>query len=303
MSWTKNIDEAQYEFLPDGSVRLVSEDEFASLVLSPHRSDFTVCFLCRISQEHCKQNNKCRKSIKKINCDSQKFKPLSHKDNLQHGMESAGIKFERERNVEGRSDPSSPESHELHRQLHDELSISPISLASSQRSENSSPIDDRGQQTDFHRYSTPTFGEQRPEGHKGKQVKANDDDLDGSYLGLERQNLSGERKLANSKKSSPNSTIKSGHSSIENTFINVSQQSSAHSCSSEPGNVPLESGEESSLRCLYSWITKHFSCDECPIAWSHPVNMAKTLLDDKAKYQKKASKLAVFICPSLNKTK
>ncbi|KAJ8309765.1 hypothetical protein KUTeg_011630 [Tegillarca granosa] len=290
VAWTKNIEEAQYEFLPDGSVRLVSEDEFASLVLSPHRSDFTVCFLCRVSSEYRKQNNKCRKQIRKSKGDNQKFRPLRQKDGLQHGIDIIENKFEREHNIEGRSDPSSPESHELHRHLQDELSISPISLASSQRSENSSPLDDRVQQADFHRYSTPTFGEQRPKGQIGKQVMTNDDDLDGSYLGLERQNLSSEKKSNSHEKSSSNSTIKSGQNSKENTFMNISQQSSAHSCSDESGNFPSESGEESSSRCLYSWITKHFSCDECPVAWSHPVNMAKTLLDDKAKFENKARK-------------
>lgn len=54
MAWSSSLDKATYEYLPDGSVRLVSEDEYSSMVLSTHRQDFTVCYLSKVSRDRSK---------------------------------------------------------------------------------------------------------------------------------------------------------------------------------------------------------------------------------------------------------
>lgn len=51
VAWPQTLDKATYEYLPDGSVRLMSEDKHASMVLSTHRQDFTVCYLSKVSQD------------------------------------------------------------------------------------------------------------------------------------------------------------------------------------------------------------------------------------------------------------
>lgn len=50
IAWRKSSDDTYMENLPDGSIRLVSEDNFASLILSSHGKDFTVCYLSKLSE-------------------------------------------------------------------------------------------------------------------------------------------------------------------------------------------------------------------------------------------------------------
>ena len=35
-----------------------------------------------------------------------------------------------------------------------------------------------------------------------------------------------------------------------------------------------------SPRCNYCWVTRHMSCDECPITWSHVVKMARNVAEN-----------------------
>lgn len=49
IAWPKTPKDANIEVFVDGSRRAVSSDEYASLVLSPHGQDFTVCYLSHIS--------------------------------------------------------------------------------------------------------------------------------------------------------------------------------------------------------------------------------------------------------------
>lgn len=51
IAWPQKPAEAQIDVLLDGSRSITSLDEYATLVVSPHRQDFTVCFLSRISQD------------------------------------------------------------------------------------------------------------------------------------------------------------------------------------------------------------------------------------------------------------
>ncbi|XP_076454102.1 uncharacterized protein LOC143289122 isoform X1 [Babylonia areolata] len=51
IAWGRTVEECHIEVFEDGSRRAVSRDEFASLVLSPHGQDFTVCYLSHISPD------------------------------------------------------------------------------------------------------------------------------------------------------------------------------------------------------------------------------------------------------------
>ncbi|XP_070213066.1 uncharacterized protein C5orf34-like [Littorina saxatilis] len=51
VAWPKTPKETNIEVFEDGSRRAVSSDEYASLVLTPHGQDFTVCYLSRISED------------------------------------------------------------------------------------------------------------------------------------------------------------------------------------------------------------------------------------------------------------
>ncbi|KAH9488313.1 hypothetical protein Btru_063764 [Bulinus truncatus] len=51
IAWPKDLGKANVEILPDGSRRITSLDDYASLIVSPHGQDFTVCYLSQISTE------------------------------------------------------------------------------------------------------------------------------------------------------------------------------------------------------------------------------------------------------------
>lgn len=50
LTWGKNTQAAVIEVLENGAVTVVANEEFGSLTLSPHREDFTVKYLARLSQ-------------------------------------------------------------------------------------------------------------------------------------------------------------------------------------------------------------------------------------------------------------
>ena len=50
-AWPRDSKKSNIEHLPDGGIRIFSVDEYASLVLSPHRQEFTVCYLSKLGQE------------------------------------------------------------------------------------------------------------------------------------------------------------------------------------------------------------------------------------------------------------
>ncbi|CAG5127712.1 unnamed protein product, partial [Candidula unifasciata] len=56
-AWPRKLGEAKIEILPDGSRSITSHDEFATLIVSPHGLDFTVCFLSRTSHDERKSKN------------------------------------------------------------------------------------------------------------------------------------------------------------------------------------------------------------------------------------------------------
>ncbi|XP_025078550.1 uncharacterized protein LOC112554763 isoform X5 [Pomacea canaliculata] len=65
-AWPQSPQDARVELLEDGSRRIMSCDELASIVLSPHGQDFTVCYLSCISED-------CRKDKHLSPADEHQF--------------------------------------------------------------------------------------------------------------------------------------------------------------------------------------------------------------------------------------
>ena len=49
IAWPGTLEEAEVDTLPCGSLRIYSQDEYASLTLPLHRRDFTVEYLAKVS--------------------------------------------------------------------------------------------------------------------------------------------------------------------------------------------------------------------------------------------------------------
>ncbi|KAK3703275.1 hypothetical protein RRG08_059538 [Elysia crispata] len=58
VTWSANPAEADVEILQDGSRKINSLDDYASLIISPHGHDFTVCYLSKLSTDSSKPKPK-----------------------------------------------------------------------------------------------------------------------------------------------------------------------------------------------------------------------------------------------------
>lgn len=178
MAWPKDVTEDSVQMQEDGSVCVTSKDEFGSLILSPHRRDFTVCYLAALSKEkrkerkHNSQTNQNRHSDKASNSSvNRKQKgsdfgsdPAREKGNL------VKLKAERDVSRELKTQRSlTPENKpQVHSFSQDGLNLSPITQASYAESPQAlsngsgSPITPENAHTDrnakFRQFSTPTEG-------------------------------------------------------------------------------------------------------------------------------------------------
>ena len=69
ITWPKDCECKKLQLQKDGSVCVTSNDEFASLVLSPHSRDFTVCYLSALSVEPKKKDGKVKSKLKSNSAD------------------------------------------------------------------------------------------------------------------------------------------------------------------------------------------------------------------------------------------
>lgn len=88
VQWPKTATMAKVDVLPDGSRKVTSLDEYASLIVSPHGHDFSVCYLSKLSTDPSPQHHPFRDS----STTTQQF---SH-----HGQISSPLK--ETHNVKGR---------------------------------------------------------------------------------------------------------------------------------------------------------------------------------------------------------
>ena len=149
IAWPKSASRRNCELLQDGSIRITSQDEFGSLILSSHSRDFTVCYLSLLSQEKVKERHREKKRAP-IQADSKQAG--NHSDIKNNSNQSA----------------HSDQSHDFPRanENKDDLNISPITQASCadspQALSNASgspvtPLDTvKDCQAKFRPFSTPT---------------------------------------------------------------------------------------------------------------------------------------------------
>lgn len=265
----------------DGGIRLISEDEYASIMLSPHRQDFTVCHLCGISSDKPRR----RSNVSKAGCLKKKadMKTNDSQEKATNAVIPKTLPMENT-NKPSKSDPSNVQGMEKSR---DELNISPISFASTQLSRESSPVSE----SEGKRYSTPTNALQDI---KTQKFKAHLESLDGSFLQFAGQpnsqkQTSLESTLIENKDCNFSNTSK--HSSDSDSSVN---QKHVHWLSTGSGGSDISQtgsmeGSSNSL-LLYTWVTKHFSCEECPASWKHVLNMARAAIDNRQELEKYACK-------------
>ena len=262
----------------DGGVRLISEDEYASIMLSPHRQDFTVCHLCGISSDKPRRRSHI---MSKSGClkKSAETKP----ENVMV-MAKEVPKILTAENLATKDDQVYIKEVEKTR---DELNISPISFASTQMSRESSPNNDS--KSDVKRYSTPTNAFQDKITQK---CKVDSESLDGSFLQFAGNSSSQNHNSVEStliENKDNNLSNSSKHSSDSDNFVN---QKHVHwlSTGSSGSDVSQTGSVEglSNALLLYTWVTKHFSCDECPASWKHVLNMARTAIDNRGDLEKYA---------------
>lgn len=70
IKWAKSLETARpkLEYFEDGSIRFTSEDEYASLQLSPHHRDFSVCYLSLVKPLSKTDSGRIRKPRDHIGC-------------------------------------------------------------------------------------------------------------------------------------------------------------------------------------------------------------------------------------------
>ena len=60
IAWPSTLQDAQIKTLPCGSLRILSQDEYASLTLPLHKRDFTLEYLAKLSSvSQGSSNSKC----------------------------------------------------------------------------------------------------------------------------------------------------------------------------------------------------------------------------------------------------
>ena len=336
-AWPKSVDDCEIDYLPDGSVRLLSADEYASLVLSPHRQDFTVCYLSQISTEPKKpKRNQHRKPDTKTNSRNKasesldttlKNNPGAHHPSLGNGIQgnTSSQQISRVDQAQSFERDSLEMDESLSKQTRSELNFSPISFASSMRSPHTSPENQR-ESSSFHRYSTPTNHGPADENKQDEIEIGGKKSAFKHYRQMQRQGSDGSfMEVIESQKTSKSSNKsvdqqsrqsdnKCSHKGLPEFSCKgttehvqkhktVEKQMTKHSIS-DAGTPPLspargsagssfnskhdqDSMEETSTRCLYTWVTRHFSCDECPVSWRHPLNMARSMIDQREKHEKR----------------
>lgn len=205
IAWPSEYDENLVQCQEDGSVRVTAKDEFGSLILSPHKRDFTVCYLSELSDA----KKKCRKKyigMKKSDAIESKVKEVE----IDNAYTVPGLgNTELDKNNSGQVKSVSSQQTRCKTPVtlptEESLNLSPITQASCANSPeamsntSASPVmyentlKDMGAK--FRPFSTPTEGLELNEGttnicpnclkpvKERKQLRTQVDNPDGSFLG------------------------------------------------------------------------------------------------------------------------
>ena len=337
VAWPKTASRRNCEVLEDGSIRITSEDEFGSLILSSHHRDFTLCYLSLLSQEKLKERNRVKKKAP-VKTDAEQFENQADTNNQSNHSVHSGQSHD------------SPRSNENK----DDLNISPITQASCadspQALSNASgspitPLDTvKDNQAKFRPFSTPTqeLDQQEPVctpyGHtavfrdygnitKGEKVRFQNDSVKHSketrsvegdtfetktkfdngtisaclhtdsqteQMVDTRRNTYGRALYDNSIRSEPrtrdsqnNARLRVDPSDRKHGNISTESRNSEQNVTNSSTESFNTEDSQSSPRCNYCWVTRHMSCDECPVMWSHVVKIAKSVAENGIPVDKK----------------
>lgn len=320
IGWPKCVEKRNCEILEDGSVRITSQDEFGSLILSSHHRDFTVCYLSLLSQEKVKNRHKHEK-VKGTNISLSCQKSNNQPDTSKQSNHS--------------SQPEKSYDSPRANKTKDDLNISPITQASCADSPRAlsnasgspiTPLDVvKDTEAKFRPFSTPTeeleaepvctpYGKTavfKDYSHKSKGEKVRFENDSFEKL-TERGSSKTDKTLTEMCNRNNDGKESTGHVTVaikghETNVVSKNYNTKANGCEAVPNapntlkqiNHSADSGNRSghnetnsstdssvsdvdkpSPRCNYCWVTRHISCDECPLMWSHVVKLAKNVAEN-----------------------
>ncbi|XP_052783044.1 uncharacterized protein LOC128219272 [Mya arenaria] len=309
IAWPKEHSTENIDVGDDGSVCVTSNDEFGSVVLSPHRTDFTVCYLSALSRERIKEKNQ---NHRKANSRQHFKKDGHHKNEQMHGESSARDTSERGDNrihifEKMREDSKTPEYTKIaENDTSVGLNLSPITQAScvdspggiSNASGSPFSIHTSGENCNakFRPFSTPT------EGLDAKENGSYNNNAEGSFLG----------ETYGKKPVDFTQDIQSQHHYFKPIAVCKSEMKASHDCG-DVGRACLEQEEttlatkcedeicggisscssqegDSQTQVRYTWLTRHMSCDECHSSFGHVVKLAKEAAETGIVVDMKGSK-------------
>lgn len=277
VAWPKGTEHSNFEYMMDGGVRLISEDEYASIVLSPHKQDFTVCYLCGISPDSPRQKLHTNKHQQTKSASIDCLKKCELEPDKCHNLAEV-MKYTTHAKKGMIQSTGSPDRADM---LRNDLNLSPISLASTQMSRDSSPINESN--TDINRYSTPTNIVQ-----KHTEVL---ESLDGSFLQFApKANMKSEtvkNMSCDSKGDNLSTKLKHSNQPINGRHVHWTSADLCGSDTSQAGSID----DQSNSQILYTWISRHYSCEECPVSWNHVLNLARAVIDNKDELEKYCCRL------------
>ena len=316
IAWPKTACRQHCEILEDGSVRILSIDEFASVILSPHRKDFTVCYLSVLSQEKQRDRVKVKKNRQTRNLHSTSGDKYEQTKRCDSPLYQKKVQYSEEVLSNTVKDSQTPvrkvpkRQHGNYPPGEEDLNISPITQASRGNSPSGvshasgSPVTPQDTVKDcaakFRPFSTPTEEVENIDLEsdvfhvkhgKTKHLPVN---REGSFLGEDFNHV----KIDISNLKTSNHT--KGHS-YEDKTLSVSNDVefnqkykdfdfSGHStvpCSSseDSGSSGLSDTRSRETRRSYCWVTRHISRDECPLVWSYAVKMAEQIADKTEEFR------------------
>ncbi|XP_064615401.1 uncharacterized protein C5orf34 homolog [Liolophura sinensis] len=276
-AWPSTTDDA--EVLQDGSIRLTSQDEFASLVFSPHGRDFTVCYLSKTST--------CPPSSQLAIPKRQHSSPVETRVRHVSAGSNSGVsdKSDGSFKLPGKPSKRKGSSRRKHKgSQFGSLTVEPsatsafVAIVPAQR-----PHQHRRQS------SNPRYSDGESSSHSVQSydslTSSIEDELCSSYHDLNIQAASKSRQNPSAATSSVLKSRPQGRRGNQENFCpHVSPGVSPISKDLSPLHTGTAwcsidggaSGEnQSKCRQYYCWVTQHVSCSDCPRYWEHPARLVQ----------------------------
>lgn len=275
-AWPSGTDEA--EVLQDGSIRLTSQDEFASLVLSPHGRDFTVCYLSKTSTSPPSSQLAIPKR--------QHSSPVETRVRHVSGGSNSGVSDKSDGSFKLPGKPSKRKGSARRKHKGSQfgsLTVEPsatsafVAIVPAQRQHRRQSSNPKNSDGESSTHSVQSYD---------SLTSSMEDELCSSYHELNIQAVpSKSRQNSIPATSSVSKSRPRGHHGNQSNFHpHVSPSVSPISKDLSPlhtGNPwcsidGAASGEnQSKCRQYYCWVTQHVSCSDSPPYWAHPARLVQ----------------------------